>query len=244
MRIIPVVDLKAGEAVRAVGGVRRDYRPLVTPLAESSRPLAVAQGYRRHLGLSELYVADLDAIEGAEPNHPVLAALQADGFRLWVDAGVREVQRARSLAEAGVETIVVGLETIAGPTALGQTAALLGPRLVFSLDLRDAAPLGGRRGWQSPDAWTIADEARALGVRRMLILDLARIGRNEGCGTEALCARLAARYPDLEVSAGGGVRGLNDLRRLENCGVRAALVASAFHERRIGRADLDALTGP
>ena len=75
----------------------------------------------------------------------------------------------------------------------------------------------------------------ALGVRRMIVLDLARVGIGEGTGTEKLCARLTAAHPSLEVIAGGGVRGPEDLRRLTGCGVRTALVASALHDGRLTR---------
>ena len=43
---------------------------------------------------------------------------------------------------------------------------------------------------------------------------------------------------------GGGVRGVDDLRRLKACGVRAALVASALHDGALTPADLDGLSEP
>jgi phosphoribosylformimino-5-aminoimidazole carboxamide ribotide isomerase len=52
---------------------------------------------------------------------------------------------------------------------------------------------------------------------------------------------LAAAHPEVEVSAGGGVRGVADLRRLRDCGVRAALVASALHDGAVTAAELAAL---
>jgi phosphoribosylformimino-5-aminoimidazole carboxamide ribotide isomerase len=239
MRVVPVIDVRNGAAVRAVGGRRSEYQTLVSPLAASSAPLDVARGYRTHLGLSEIYLADLDAIAGAEPDAALLAALRADGFRLWVDAGVRGPDRARSVAEAGGQSVVVGLETVEGPAALREVVAALGERAVFSLDLRGAEPLGDRDAWDGADAATIAERAIALDVRRLLVLDLARVGHGDGCGTEELCAFLAGKHPAVEVSAGGGVRGPEDLGRLRACGVRAALVASALHDRRLTRADLD-----
>jgi phosphoribosylformimino-5-aminoimidazole carboxamide ribotide isomerase len=112
--------------------------------------------------------------------------------------------------------------------------------VVFSLDLRDGAPLGAGAGWAA-DAASVAAQAVGLGVRRLLVLDLARVGVGTGTGTDALCARLAAAHPEVEVSAGGGVRGVADLRRLRDCGVRAALVASALHDGALTAADLTAL---
>jgi phosphoribosylformimino-5-aminoimidazole carboxamide ribotide isomerase len=197
----------------------------------------VARAFAEHFGLTELYLADLDAIGGARPAWDTYAALHAGGFRLWVDAGVRRPEDAWQLARAGVETVVVGLETAAGPAALGEIVAKLGPRSVFSLDLRDGAPWNPGDCWAA-DAASIAAQAVELGARRLLVLDLARVGGGAGTGTDALCARLAAAYPEVELSAGGGVRNVADLQRLRDCGVRAALVASALHDGSLTAADL------
>ncbi len=237
MRVVGVLDLRGGVVVRGVAGRRDEYRPVVSTLTPSSRPLDVARALRDKLGLAELYVADLDAIAGGEPAWATIAALRADDFRLWVDAGVRDAAGARRLAACGVETIVAGLETVAGPAALGEVAGAWGPRVVFSLDLKEGTPLASA-GWEGDDAWSIALQAIRLGVRRVLVLDLARVGTGTGPGARELCRRLAAEHPEVEVSAGGGVRGRADLDQLRECGVRAVLVASALHDGALGRADL------
>jgi len=237
MRILPVLDLLGGEVVRATAGRRREYRPVVSTLTTSSRPLDVARAFRSHFGLTELYLADLDAILGDEPAFTVYAALAADGFRLWVDAGVHSGERPRRLAKAGVENIIIGLETVAGPRTLADACAAFGDRIVFSLDLKDGMALGNATTWESVDPEAIAARAVALGVGRMIVLDLVRVGGGGGVGTEKLCRRLVAAHPDLEVIAAGGVRGGDDLRRLKEWGVRGALVASALHDGRLTRAD-------
>src|SRR5262249_35362032 len=122
---------------------------------------------------------------------------------------------------------------------LARLCAGYGERVVFSLDLSEGRPLGDPAGWGDADAWSVAALAVALGVRGVLVLDLAQVGMGGGTGTEDLCRRLASTYPGVEVSAGGGVRGPDDLRRLRGCGVRAVLVASALHDGRLSRADLE-----
>jgi phosphoribosylformimino-5-aminoimidazole carboxamide ribotide isomerase len=139
--------------------------------------------------------------------------------------------------------VVVGLETVAGPGALEDILAVHAERLVFSLDLHDGAPLGERAAWDGADAWAIAERAVAMGVRRILVLDLARVGAGSGTGTETLCGRLVRASPGIEVWAGGGVRHVADLRRLRSAGVTAALVASALHDGNITAADVIGLRG-
>jgi phosphoribosylformimino-5-aminoimidazole carboxamide ribotide isomerase len=241
MQILPVMDLLGGRVVRGVAGRRQEYRPVVSQLTSSSQPLDVAAAFRAHFGLNELYLADLEAIAGAEPAWTIYQALHAAGYRLWVDAGVREPSRARRLAEVGVDTLIVGLETVAGPEVLGELARTYQKRLVFSLDLKGGEPLGEVSVWKGPDAYGIAVQSMGLGIRRLLVLDLARVGVGQGLGTEELCARLTAGHPEVEISAGGGIRGLADLRRLRDAGVKAALVASALHDGVLRRTDVDGL---
>lgn len=232
MRIIPVIDLKNGIVVHGVAGHRNRYQPIVSQLTSSVAPLEVARAFAKTLGLRELYLADLDAIAGNEPSLALYDALGREGFQLWVDAGLSLPEDAHPLHGAGVARIVAGLETLAGPEALETLVQQLGDRLVFSLDLREGTPLTNR-GWQGTDALAIAGQAHACGVRRLLVLDLARVGSGAGVGSEELCAQLVLRFPDVEVSAGGGVRGPEDLERLWQQGVEAVLVASALHDRRI-----------
>lgn len=243
MLVIPVLDLKGGVVVRGVGGRRAEYRPVVSRLTPSAAPLDVAEAFRRHFGLSLLYLADLDAISGQPPALATYVDLQSRGFRLWADAGVRDGRQAVPLAEAGIAGVVVGLETVSGPegltTILRQVDA---NRVVFSLDLKDGRPLGDLGPWQQADAAGIATQAVAAGVGRMIVLDLARVGMEDGTGTEDLCRQLAAAHPHIEWIAGGGVRTVSDLRRLEGCGVRAALVASALHDARLTADDIRSCT--
>jgi phosphoribosylformimino-5-aminoimidazole carboxamide ribotide isomerase len=237
MRILPVLDLLGGRVVHAVAGRRGEYRPVRSGLCRGSAPLDVARAFRDRLGLDELYVADLDGITGSPGGRPC-EPLLADGFRVWLDAGIRHGGEARDLP-AGV-ALAAGLETLAGPAALAE-ALRHRPDLVLSIDLRDGGLLAGGPGWHPPTPRAVAARAVALGVRRLLVLDLARVGVGAGTGTAELCAALGADHPGVEVWAGGGVRGVGDLLALKEAGASAVLVASALHDGRLGRAELAGL---
>jgi phosphoribosylformimino-5-aminoimidazole carboxamide ribotide isomerase len=132
------------------------------------------------------------------------------------------------------------LETVQGPDVLEAACSHLGPdRVVFSLDLKNGLPWGDTTSWGVSDPWSVASQAIRLGVRRLLILDLVRVGVGGGLGTEELCARLAAAYPQVHLAAGGGVRDSADLDRLRESGVGAVLVASALHDSRLPREVID-----
>jgi phosphoribosylformimino-5-aminoimidazole carboxamide ribotide isomerase len=238
MQLIPVLDLCGGRAVRAIGGwARHEYPPLESVLRGGEGEfMALAEGLAR-LQPSAVYVADLDAIEGRPGNHDEIAALLDAGLKLWLDAGFADCDPAeRSLGRHGRAAaidLVAGLESLPDPAALEQLIDRFGPqRVIFSLDLRDGRPLG--TGWGLASADAIARAAQDCGVRRMILLDLAAVGRGAGTPTLELCARLRAQS-DLELITGGGVRDESDLAALAAAGCSAALLGAALHEGRIAR---------
>lgn len=240
--ILPVLDLMQGRIVRGIAGRRDEYRPIVSKLADSAEPLAIAQAFREHFGFDEFYLADLDAIQSRGPAHEVYRRLHDDGFRLWIDAGIRTCRDPvlAALIDMDVAGIIVGLESVEGPEELRKIVEQAGvKRTVFSLDLNAGQPLGRVDFWSSSDPWTIAEQSIAqIGVRRLIVLDLARVGVGDGVGTEGICKRLNQEHPEVQITAGGGVRGIDDVQRLTSIGVAYVLVASALHDGRITPSDV------
>lgn len=243
MRILPVLDLMQGLVVRGVAGRRSEYRPIVSSLVSGAVPRDVAAALAEAFVLTDFYLADLDAIAGAEPAWDVYDALLNDGRRLWVDAGVQNHRRAEQLAQFRQDTtpldaVVVGLESLPTADLLDACLDVCGGRqLVFSLDLKAGRPLAGR-GWHDASALEIAAEVVRRGAQRMIVLDLAQVGMDGGVGTLDLCRELHQRHPELEIIAGGGVRGMDDLRHVAAAGCQGVLIASALHDGRLTRADV------
>jgi phosphoribosylformimino-5-aminoimidazole carboxamide ribotide isomerase len=232
MRIIPVIDVQGGVVVRGIAGRRAEYRPLVSRLTNSTEPAAVAAAIRQRLGFEEFYLADLDAIDGGRANVALYAEISG---RLMVDAGIRDAASALTVAGTGAD-VVVGLETLPGPGALGEILRAVPPeRVVFSLDLKNGRPMGATEPWGTDEPAAIAAAAVALGARRMIVLDIARVGVGEGPGTQELLRALRRRHGGVELITGGGVRGMEDVRALVAAGADGVLVASALHDGRIGR---------
>src|SRR5262249_50181073 len=120
------------------------------------------------------------------------------------------------------------------PATLADLLRAIGPdRLIFSLDLKQSQPLVGSQAWHGLDALSIARLALRLGVRRLIVLDLAQVGMNGGVATLPLCRSLRCLDDRAEIIAGGGVRSEADLDALAKAGCDGALVASALHDGRL-----------
>ena len=241
--MIPVLDLRAGRAVLARGGQRDTYAPvrsrLVAGGGAGGDPLALARAYRDILDCDEWYVADLDALAGDAVQGALLGALAGLGGRLLVDAAVATPERARDLIAGGAARVVVGLETLPSFDTLALVARAIGSkRVVFSLDLRDGAPLA-----EAALSGTPVDVARGAvtaGAGAIIVLDLARVGSGRGVDI-VLVEALRRAHPHVELLAGGGVGTARDLERLADAGLDGALVATALHDGRIGREDIAAV---
>jgi phosphoribosylformimino-5-aminoimidazole carboxamide ribotide isomerase len=268
--VIGVIDLLAARAVHARAGARDRYAPLTAVAGvpiEPGNALAVAREYVNRLGLTELYVADLDAIldrlrgqpdasaslaearsdddagpkAARRPQDTVVAAVAALGVPLWLDAGVSSVDDARHAFGLGAAHVIVGLETLPSYDALAAIcAALDGERVAFSLDLRDGEPILMDAGAVPGEpAQQIARRAADAGARAVIVIDLARVGTGQLVDL-GLIARVRRAAPDVTLVAGGGVRGLEDVRRLADSGCDGVLVATALHDGRLGAADVAA----
>ena len=228
MQVIPVMDLKGGRAVRALGGERDRYLPLSSPLCADSDPLAVASSLLDYCDSELLYVADLDALSGEASQTEVLEALLASQpkARMWLDAGFADADAWWRLAARLGETArridpVFASEALRSAAAARQALAQVGAGLL-SLDRR-ARVLPDRAGcWSTPDLWPA----------RLIVMTLDRVGGGGGPDLATL-ASVRAQREDVTVIGAGGIRNADDLARAAEAGASAWLVASAIHDRRI-----------
>ena len=227
MLVIPVIDVRGGEAVAASRGDRASYRPLRTPLVADADPVAVAKALRTLFPFPTLYVADLDGIEGRGADL-VMQGRMADawpGREVWTDDGGGSSD---PLLRRQVR--VVGSESQTSPQDYLRALEAAGSHAPFSLDFRGDMFLGPPQLLDDADLWP----------RRVIVMTLARVGSAEGPDL----ARLAgsdARARGRQVFAAGGVRNAGALKALRDIGAAGALIATALHNRTITPADLDAL---
>ena len=229
MDVIPVIDVRHGVAVHARQGQRDQYKPVETPLARGSDPVAVARGFLALFPFRSIYVADLDGIEGRGRHEGLAARLTAllPGVEFWIDGGISGDAAA---ARAGVLP-VVGSESLADDDLerLRKEPAGL---FALSLDFRGDSFVG-------PQA--LLDDA-ALWPERVIVMTLARVGAGDGPDLQRIAA-IVARAGARRVYAAGGVRHLVDLKALRGAGASGALVATALHAGTITAGDLIEIAG-
>jgi phosphoribosylformimino-5-aminoimidazole carboxamide ribotide isomerase len=230
LHAIPVIDLMGGKVVGAQMGDRASYRPIDTPLSPTSDAVDVVRGLCTVYPFSTLYVADLDAIQSKGDNLAALRRIRAKfpGLRIWVDNGAADAAALDALLGAGLGEAVIGSETQRDGVLIARHRD--SARIVLSLDFRGDAFLGPAEILADPDLWP----------RRVIVMTLGRVGSGAGPDLTMLAAiRSVAHGRDLY--AAGGVRDVADLSALKAAGAAGALIATALHNGRIVRADLEAM---
>jgi phosphoribosylformimino-5-aminoimidazole carboxamide ribotide isomerase len=232
MRIIPVIDLLDGLVVHAVKGERQNYQPVKSVLCDSSDPIAIARAFRDRLGLHEIYIADLDAIQSAgRSNHKEIIAILAGKERIHIilDAGTSDIEGARAWLDLGVRKIVIGSETLLTLDALHNIPAAIAPdRLVFSLDLRAGNILSQCPVLSAMKPMEALKHLFSAGWSEIILLDLKRVGSEAGADG-ILAADAHCTFPDLRLLIGGGIANPEQLVEFESCGIAGVLTATALH---------------
>jgi phosphoribosylformimino-5-aminoimidazole carboxamide ribotide isomerase len=230
LNIIPVIDLKGGEVVRAQRGERHLYAPIKTPLSPTSRPADVVAGFLAIHPFRTIYVADLDAIAGKSADSACVAELEAafPDLSFWVDAGIGTRAEASAWLATHNGDLVLGSESLRDPDLIASLSTL--PRSFLSLDFRADQFQGPARLAEDESLWPT----------RLIVMSLARVGSQAGPDLDRL-RKIRAQAADRHtLYAAGGVRGPEDLSLLAQAGIAGVLVASALHAGHIDAKHLGA----
>jgi phosphoribosylformimino-5-aminoimidazole carboxamide ribotide isomerase len=224
--LYPAIDLRGGRCVRLLQG---DYgRETVYGDDPVAQALAFADA-----GADWVHVVDLDAARTGDPvNRPVIAAvaaaLAARGVKVQTGGGVRSVEDAAALAEAGVARVVLGTAAVDDAGLVDAVAREAGVLVALGLDVR------GRevavKGW-TEGAGGLADVlARFDGrpVDALVVTQIAVDGTGDGPDLELYEELLAAGHANLVAS--GGVGSIEHVRAVAELGVAGVIVGKALYE--------------
>jgi len=237
LKVIPVIDILNRQVVHAVKGRRSQYKPLESILTKSTDPLSVAEAFKL-LGFSEIYIADLDSIIDCRDDFgQIRQVTEKTGLSLLVDVGVTGIERAHRLMDSGVQKIVIGTETLKSKAFVAEALQHFGSgHVLISLDLKDGKVLTQPDFNGPTEPMQLLKEFRTFGASQVIVLDLSRVGSGEGVDF----AFIEETIPETGMNfyVGGGVRNLNDLKRLQSLGVAGALISTSLHNGKISHAEL------
>ncbi len=239
MEVIPAIDLIGGRCVRLYQG---DYE---RETVYADDPVEVALRWRR-LGASRVHVVDLDGAKAGAPRNldAVRRIAGALDVPVQMGGGIRSLDAARAVIDAGVQRVMLGTVAVRNPSVVRRACDELGAEsIVVAIDSR-----GGK---VAVSGWTAASETRATdlmsammdaGVRAFLCTDISRDGTLAGPNYALM--RELVRVGGDGVIAAGGIAAVEHLARLAAIGVGGAVVGRALYTEDIDLAEaLDAIGG-
>jgi imidazole glycerol-phosphate synthase subunit HisF len=232
LRIIPCLDVDGDRVVKGTRFVN---------LVDSGDPVELSLRYEEE-GADEITFLDISAT--IESRRTALESIrrvrEAIGIPLAVGGGVRRVEDAARLLEAGADRVAVNSAAVADPGLIDELASRFGVQcVVLAIDGR-RKPSAAERGapsWEvvveagrratDLDAVEWAREGARRGAGEILLTSIDRDGTGEGYDLELLSAVTSAA--SVPVVASGGARNLEQFVDGAKAGARALLAAGVFH---------------
>jgi phosphoribosylformimino-5-aminoimidazole carboxamide ribotide isomerase len=237
MKIIPVMDILDGIVVHALKGERKKYKPIKSILCDSSNPLKVATTFK-DFGFKELYIADLDSILRKGRNYEIIKKIsEVTGLKLMVDTGINNINSAIEIFNYGISNIIIGTETLINLKFVKECIKKIGnERTILSLDIKNEKVISSSPEIKMRNPLEVALIFERLGIKKMIVLDLTRVGSEEGVNWSILSKIL--EKTDMQIITGGGIRNLDDIIELKKRGIHAILIATALHKGDFTKEDM------
>lgn len=228
IEIIPAIDILGGRCVRLLKG---DYQQQTV---YGSDPLVIARRWAEE-GAPRLHIVDLGgALEGYPEQLELIGDLcRAVEIPTQVGGGIRTLEHAQSVLEAGADRVIIGTTAIENPELAAAMFETLGEQAVLGLDARDGQ--AATQGWQATTAHnylSVAQAAEQWGAKRIIFTNIDLDGTLSGTQVEPIRALIQA--VSIPVIASGGVSRLEDLQALNALskeGLEGVIVGKALYER-------------
>ncbi|MEE1279619.1 MAG: 1-(5-phosphoribosyl)-5-[(5-phosphoribosylamino)methylideneamino]imidazole-4-carboxamide isomerase [Oscillospiraceae bacterium] len=223
MLIFPAIDLYEGKAVRLFKG---DYNEMTV---YSTNPPEVAKKFKE-LGATCIHLVDLEgARDGSTPNLLVVKAIceQTDLFT-EIGGGIRDMETVKTYLSAGADRVILGTAAVTDESFLKAAVNKYGEKIAVGVDIKDGKV--AIRGWLEKseyDAFDFCKKLEEIGVKTVICTDISRDGAMQGAN-HALYKELSGKFK-INFVASGGVSSIEDVKKLREQNIYAAIVGKAYY---------------
>ena len=227
MEIWPAIDLRHGKPVRLRQG---DYDQQTV---FGDDPVVFARRWHA-AGAKRLHLVDLDAARGDDPtaNREAVARIVSEtGLPCQMGGGVRDEDAIKSLLGLGLSRLVVGSAALKQPDWFAKMCDAYPNQLAAGIDARDG--MVATDGWLETSSTPAIDLAQQLrekteNIAAIIYTDIARDGMMRGPNFDGL--QQMAEATDIPLVASGGVTTLDDVKRLVQMEMPAAIVGRSIYD--------------
>ncbi len=204
-------------------------------------PIDVAKQFEEH-GVTRLHLIDLDgARNGTSFNFDVLQMISAyTNLTINFTGGMHTDGDVLKAFEHGAESIAAASVAISNKEQFSNWLMSYGrEKIALAADSLDG--IIRIKGWQkstTTDLFEHVDYYYNKGLKYLKTTDISKDGALEGPSFK-LYQELMTRFPDLCIFASGGVRNMDDIKKLDDLGLYGVIFGKAFYEGRISLTEID-----
>jgi phosphoribosylformimino-5-aminoimidazole carboxamide ribotide isomerase len=238
IQVIPSIAIRKGNVVKMRKGDPTSEK------AYDENPLDLAKRFEDH-GIEVVHLVDLDGAEKGGPvNWHVLEAIRGyTSLKIDFTGGISTDGDVAKAFEYGADYITAASIAVTDPELFASWIISYGrEKMTLGADVtsRETKELLFR-GWQRKSELRLfehLDYFYSRGLKYVKSTDVSRDGVLEGPAFD-FYKDILSSFPDLCVLASGGVRGMDDIKRLNDMGIFAVIFGKAFYEGILKLKDLE-----
>lgn len=238
IQVIPSIAIRNGKVVKMRKGDPASEK------AYNENPLDLAKRFESH-GIEVVHLVDLDGAERGSPkNYHVLETI-AGHTDLKVDftGGICTDGDIGKAYEFGADYITASSIAVTSPELFASWIISYGrEKMTLGADVTDIVSKKiAYRGWLKKSEITLFDHLQYFydrGLKYVKSTDVSRDGVLEGPAF-SYYQEILNQFKDLKVLASGGVRGVDDIKKLNEMGIFAVIFGKAYYEGILKLKDLE-----
>ena len=238
MQLIPAIDLLNGQCVRLFQG---DFNDITY---YDKDPVSLAK-YYESLGLSRIHLVDLDGTrDGITMNENIVEQIiNVTNLEVQMGGGLRSKSKIRKWLESSINYLVIGSYAIENIEDFNLFVDDQDKRkIIIALDVRTdiSPPEVMIKGWKESsgmDLWSLIREFINFGFNDFLITDIQKDGTLKGPNIQ-LYERCMKVSPGARFICSGGVSSIEDLIKLRDKSIHAAVAGKSLLENKISQREI------
>lgn len=234
MIVFPAIDLIEGKCVRLTEGkfdTLKEY---------SADPLDIAKKYE-DAGLSHLHLVDLDGARNKKVSqYKILEAISTKtNLNIDFGGGIQSEEDIKIVFESGAAQANVGSLAVTKPEIFTHWLEIYGAEnIILASDVKDK--MIAAHAWKDiskTSIFQLIDQFVPAGLKYVTCTDISKDGMLQGVNQD-LYKELIDTYPDLFITASGGVHNMDDLFTLKKIKCKGVIIGKAIYENRISLSEL------
>ncbi|CAI3625866.1 MULTISPECIES: 1-(5-phosphoribosyl)-5-[(5-phosphoribosylamino)methylideneamino]imidazole-4-carboxamide isomerase [Clostridium] len=223
MIILPAIDIIDGKPVRLYQGDYNKKEIVADDIFETAKSFERA-------GAEYIHLVDLDgAKSGGNENHELVIRIAKElNIPVELGGGIRSLDTIKYLLENGVSRVILGTIAIEDENLLKTAVDTYGEKIAVGIDCKDGKVYG--RGWlegSNLDYLDFAKKMENIGVKNIIVTDISKDGTLQGANVEML--KKLKSTVDIDITASGGVRDLDNIKELMEIDLYGAITGKAIY---------------